>query len=225
MYVNIVNVNGVNMESCTEETEGSAARILEAATAMLIESGYAGLSMRKLGARVGLSQAAIYRHYRDKADLVSQIIEAGYRRLLAKIEAIPVQAADPASQLAAGIRAYVEFALDSPDLFKAVLLQDVGPARSAIEAFSPGVSRRRKTFATLTEEIRAGIEAGQFAPCDPEITAQALWSSMFGLAARMAMEGGGGGESRRAVIERSIEILMAGLAKGHAAGLAEGSRP
>lgn len=213
-YVNIVNVNDVNMESTTEETEGSAARILEAATAMLIESGYASLSMRRLGARVGLSQAAIYRHYRDKADLVSQIIEAGYRRLLSKIEAIPVQATDPAGQLAAGIRAYVDFALDSPDLFKAILLQDVGPARTAIEAFSPGVSRRRKTFATLTAEIRAGIEAGQFAPCDPEITAQALWSSIFGLAARMAMEGGGSGEARKAVIERSIEILLAGLAKG-----------
>lgn len=202
------------MESKTQEREGSASRILEAATAMLVETGYPGLSMRKLGARVGLSQAAIYRHFRDKADLVGQIIELGYRRLLAKIEAIPRADADPRGQLAAGIRAYVEFALESPDLFKAVLLQDVGPARTSIEAFTPGVSRQRGTFATLTALVGSGIEAGLFAPCDPELTAQALWSAMFGLAARMAMEGGGPQDSRRAVIERSIEILLAGLAAG-----------
>lgn len=204
------------MELDTVENEGSAARILEAATAMLVETGYPGLSMRKLGARVGLSQAAIYRHFRDKADLVGQIIESGYRRLLAKIEALPRTEADPAGQLAAGIRAYVEFALESPDLFKAVLLQDVGPARTSIEAFTPGVSRQRKTFATLTALIEAGIEAGRFAPCDPELTAQALWSAMFGLAARMAMEARGPLDSRRAVIERTIELMLAGLSAGSA---------
>lgn len=213
-YVNVVNVSSVNMEFPTEEHEGSAVRILEAATAMLVESGYEGLSMRKLGARVGLSQAAIYRHYRDKADLVGKIIESGYRRLLAKIEALPALGSDPAAELAAGIRAYVDFALDSPDLFKAVLLQDLGPAKGAIEAFTPGVSRRRRTFALLTAQIGRGVEAGLFAPCDLELTAQALWSAMFGLAARMAMEGDGPPESRRAVIERSIELLLSGLAAG-----------
>ena len=191
------------------EKESSAVRILEAATAMLVESGYAGLSMRKLGLKVGLSQAAIYRHYRDKADLVGQIIESGYRRLLATLEAIPIPATDPAALLAAGIRAYVGFALDSPDLFKAVLLQDLGPASKAIEAFSPGVSRQRRTFASLTAQISAGVEAGVFAPCDHELTAQALWTAMFGLAARLAMEGKG--EGRQALIDRSIELMLTGL--------------
>ena len=209
-----------------ENDEGSAARILSAASDLLAEEGYEALSMRKVAAKVGLSQAAIYRHYADKAELVAMIVEAGYSRLRSMVEGLDEEIADPEELIAEGIRAYVGFARESPRLFKAVLFQDIGPARGAVDAFSPGVARKRRTFELLSARLARGMASGAFSPADPEVTAQALWATMFGLAARFSIEADRGredsspssaeakAESERRmgeVMEREIEIVMRGL--------------
>jgi len=231
-YVNVVNVNSVNTELGLERTKserakagmagdsalGSAVRILAAGMRILEEEGYEALSMRKVGAAVGLSQAAIYRHYKDKAELVSRIIETGYGDLVA-LSAIPEEGraglADlpVADILAEGIRRYFRFAQERPQLFKAVLLEDIGPAGREVAVLSAGVSGRRATFANLVELLRRGMATGEFRKADPEITAQALWASMFGLAARLVIESTRPEGASRAgeVIDRQIDLLVAGL--------------
>jgi len=216
-YVNIVHVNSVNMREGREmeaEAEGSASRILAAAAEILADEGYEALSMRKVAARVGLSQAAIYRHYKDKAELLSSVIGAGYSRLAGSIDKGDYEAGRPETVLAEGIRRYVDFALDSPRLFRAILLQDLGPAGKGIEAFSPGVSRRRKTFELLSSTIARGMAEGGFSPGDPELTAQAVWAAMFGLAARLSIETELDRSRIEALREREIEIILRGLSAG-----------
>lgn len=201
--------------------KGSAHRILEAASELLATDGYEAFSMRKVAAMVGLSQTAIYRHYADKADLVGKVIDSGYSMMRSRIEALQDPALSPADLLAGGIRAYIAFAEENPRLFKAVLLQDLGPNQAKVNAFSPGVSGRRKTFEMMAGLVARGVAEGLFAPCDPEPTAQAVWAAMFGLAARVALETGseGAGEAaasarRRLVVERQIEIILRGLSGG-----------
>lgn len=200
-------------QAVPDAAEGSASRILAAGITILEEEGYEALSMRKVGAAVGLSQAAIYRHYKDKADLVSRIVEAGYRDLV-ELSAIPAEGgAGPAELLSAGFRRYFDFALTRPRLFKAILLQDIGPAGREVAALEPGVAARRSTFANLVEMLKRGMASGDFREADPEITAQALWASIFGLAARLVIEAGRPEAAARAreVMERQIELLVAGL--------------
>jgi AcrR family transcriptional regulator len=192
---------------------GSAERILAAGMHILEEEGYEALSMRKVGSAVGLSQAAIYRHYKDKAELVSRIIETGYGDLVA-LSAIPEGGAEgPEGLLASGIRHYFRFAMERPQLFKAVLLEDIGPAGHDVAVLSAGVSVRRRTFANLVELLERGMASDAFGKADPEITAQALWASMFGLAARLVIESARPGGAGRAgeVIDRQIDLLLAGL--------------
>lgn len=201
-----------------DSAHGSAERILAAGMRILEEEGYEGLSMRKVGAAVGLSQAAIYRHYKDKAELVSRIIESGYRDLVT-LSAVPEGGAEgPSGLLAAGIladgiRRYFRFALERPQLFKAVLLEDIGPAGREVAVLAAGVSGRRATFANLVELLSRGMASGEFGKADPEITAQALWASMFGLAARLVIESARPEGAGRAgeVIDRQIDLLLAGL--------------
>ena len=238
-YVNNVNVNSVNMglglgktkerrldagmakgslgnnaaSGAGDKAQGSAERILAAGMRILEEEGYEALSMRKVGAAVGLSQAAIYRHYKDKAELVSRIVEMGYGDLVA-LSSFPDEGREaPALLLAAGIRRYFRFALERPQLFKAVLLEDIGPAGREVAVLSAGVSGRRRTFANLVELLRRGMDSGDFGKADPEVTAQALWASMFGLAARLVIESArpeGPGRASE-VIDRQIDLLLAGL--------------
>lgn len=195
------------------KTYGTSERILDAATALLIAEGYHSLSMRKLGSLVGLSQAAIYRHFKDKSDLVGAIVAGGYSRLKANLDAAIVPGARVAESLASGIRAYTTFALQNPSLFKAVMLQDLGQNRDGVDGFKSGVIRTRETFVRMAGLIKQGIQEGEFRPCDIETTVQAIWAAMFGMAARLAIEAEECNTTslRQELIERQIGILVAGL--------------
>lgn len=48
--------------------------ILAAALDLLAEEGYAGASLRKLAARLGIAQPSLYHYFRTKEDLVEQVL-------------------------------------------------------------------------------------------------------------------------------------------------------
>ncbi|MGO9409271.1 MAG: TetR/AcrR family transcriptional regulator [Spirochaetia bacterium] len=195
-----------------EDGRDTAGLILDAAREILEKQGYAGLSMRRIAAHVGISQAAIYRHFPDKDGLVRSIAKAGYDRLLASLLAALTEAGgSDERKVAEGIRAYVAFALENPAQFRALLIEDAGPARPGRDSLQPGVALRRKTFELMVSVLRHGAESGSFAPCDPELSAQAVWTSMFGLAARLVLESELTPAHREALIERHIEIIIRGL--------------
>jgi len=195
----------------SDELSDTAHRILAAATAILVSEGYEAISMRRVAAAVGLSQAAIYRHYKDKADLVDRIVSSGYQALLARIEAAYDLGGRPSDLVKRCIAEYLGFALDNADVFKAVLLRDAGPARKRVEGLTPGVSRTRRSFGLLAEVIERGMADHEFAVADPELTAQAVWAAMFGLAARAVLEPEVPEARRAALIERHSEIIVRGL--------------
>ena len=71
-------------------------RISAAAQALYLEGGIDGISMRKVGNRVGVSAPAIYRHFENKEALLQEIVVEGLRIL----EGYLTQALDaPSSEL------------------------------------------------------------------------------------------------------------------------------
>ena len=52
-------------------------RISQAAQELFLEGGVEAISMRKVADRVGISATAIYRHYKDKDELLTGIIDTG----------------------------------------------------------------------------------------------------------------------------------------------------
>ena len=171
-----------------EGGKGTAERILEAAGELLASGGYEALSMRRIAAMVGLSQAAIYRHFKDKDELVGRLVASGYAELVALVESLEADGGPPDQVLERNIEAYVGWALGRPTVFKALLLREIGPAAEAVNSLSEGIARRRRTFALLAAHLKRGMDEGVFEPADPELTAQAVWTSMFGLASRLVME-------------------------------------
>ncbi len=192
---------------------GTAARILEKATFLLAKHGYQALSMRTIAKEAGISQAAIYRHYADKSALVDAVVAQGYESLLKLVEEMAAASArgtEPET-LKSFIPAYIEFAFQRPCLFAAILLHDLGPSGIKIEAFDPGTAFKRKTFTILRDLISRGMESGTIAQADPELTAQAFWMALFGLAARLVIERAPEGGKRDALVARHAEILVRGL--------------
>ncbi|MEM6989563.1 MAG: TetR/AcrR family transcriptional regulator [Myxococcota bacterium] len=60
--------------------------ILDATLDLLAEEGYAGASLRKVAARVGIAQPSLYHHFKTKEDLVEQVIGAGAGRMFGALD-------------------------------------------------------------------------------------------------------------------------------------------
>lgn len=60
---------------------GKEKAIRDKAIAMVVESGFDGLSMQKLAAAAGVSPATIYIYFRDRDDLLLRLFETENRRL------------------------------------------------------------------------------------------------------------------------------------------------
>ena len=50
-------------------------RILETALALFAQNGYLGTSMSDIAARLGITKAALYKHYASKQDILERIVE------------------------------------------------------------------------------------------------------------------------------------------------------
>src|ERR687890_784325 len=55
--------------------------LLDEALATIRSEGVQGLTLREIGARVGVSRTALYRHFADKAALLEAVATEGFRML------------------------------------------------------------------------------------------------------------------------------------------------
>ena len=101
------------------------AAILAAGATLFAERGYAGVTIEDLGAAVGVSGPAVYRHFSGKSAVLAAILEGASRTLLDGAERVlgvaPDAAPDAASALRSLIRFHVDFALGEADV---IVVQD-----------------------------------------------------------------------------------------------------
>ena len=108
--------------------------ILVAATRMLEETGREdALSLRGVAREVGISAPSVYRHFKDKADLVSTVLDATYRALAVKMseagESAAAAGADPWARVRATVTAYRRFAIDKPRRYRLMFSLEYEPER------------------------------------------------------------------------------------------------
>ena len=196
---------------CAGEEKSTSLRIFEAAAKMLSEEGMEAVSMRKIGRAVGLSQTAIYRHYKDKEALIAAVVGSGYADIVSALESASASSRSLDDFLERALEGYVNCALSDPGVFKAIALRDAGPAAGQVNSLSPGVAARRQTFRILVGKLEEGMAAGVVEKTDPEIMAQALWMSVFGIAARLVLEPEVTVERRQKLIEAAAMMISRGI--------------
>jgi AcrR family transcriptional regulator len=111
-----------------------AREIVDVALELLEEEGPDGMSMRRLGERLGIRAPSIYKHLPDKQALEAAIISVGFERQADAFEAAVAAADDP---LAAIARVYRRFALDHPHLYRLMTERELRR-----ELLAPGVEER-----------------------------------------------------------------------------------
>lgn len=168
------------------EKEALRTRILEAARDIVSEKGLDALSMRAIAERIEYSPATLYLYFRDKTELLGEVMEAGFRRLGDYIREQLVAVgpeASPVDQHCAIGRAYAIFALENTAYFRVMfelpsVAQAICPADFAPEGPS---GTDFNSWDLAVDTVRRGIDAGLYQLGSAEGGAIIAWGLVHGL--------------------------------------------
>ena len=152
--------------------------LLSAGERLLNQQGTAGLSLREVARIAGVSHAAPYRHFRNKAALLTALAQRGFERLRDAIQAAAGRVPHgPEQQLIAAGTAYVRRAIENPELTQLMFSGVVAPYRASQNGLAGDAA-----FKALQNIIETGITAGVFRQREPGELALVAWTSMHGMA-------------------------------------------
>lgn len=92
--------------------------LLSAAATLFARSGFNGVSIEDLGAAVGVSGPAVYRHFTGKQAVLAALLIDVSEDLVAGGRAVVTATAEPAVALQGLVRFHVNFALTNPDVIR-----------------------------------------------------------------------------------------------------------
>jgi AcrR family transcriptional regulator len=148
--------------------------ILEAARALIEESGEQAVSLRSVARRVGIAAPSIYAHFPDREAIVSALVDEAFDELSAAVSTATDAATGPVAKLRAACTAYMDFAMRRPNRYQ---LAFAARASNAIPRDSA-----TRAFALLVNAVAACVEAGESTSTDPFADATAIWVAMHGYA-------------------------------------------
>lgn len=147
-------------------------QILAAAAELFARHGFHGVGIDDIGAAVGISGPALYRHFRSKDAMLGEMLTSISERLLDGGLNRVAASGDPAHALRELIRWHVDFALDDPALITVQirnLANLTDPDRRRVRAL------QRRYVEVWVETIR------KTTPEVDEPTARAAAHAVFGL--------------------------------------------
>ncbi|MEV6388733.1 TetR/AcrR family transcriptional regulator [Nocardia xishanensis] len=142
--------------------------IVQAATKVLSEAGFAGLSMAAVANRAGVATGTVYKHFDGKANLVTAV----FRTVVAREVAAVTAAAEKGSaveRVTAAVETFAGRAMKNPKLAYVLLVEPVDTVVDAERLHF------RRAFAEAFEyAVADGVAHGELPAQDPRISAAAL---------------------------------------------------
>lgn len=134
-----------------------AAALLQAAARLFAEQGFAGVSLEELGAAVGVSGPAIYRHFANKQAVLAAVLLRASAGLLAGGNQVLTRVADPELRLRALVAFHVDFAVRSEDVIR---VQDRDMA-SLTKEDRHEVRRMQREYVELWVDVLGAVHPGE----------------------------------------------------------------
>jgi len=151
--------------------------ILEVARKLVLAHGASGLTMRRLGDALGVSAPAVYRHYRDKQELLEGLVDEG-NAILSRYLAEACTEAHPPARLERIAAQYARFAVEQAAFYGILFLSADRPKMDVLPR-----QRTSRNFDVLVDCVREGVDGGWLRPADPVLVAISLWAQWHGLVA------------------------------------------
>lgn len=149
--------------------------LITGARAMLAEAGPAGVTLRAVAARAGVSPAAPYRHFADKQALLATVCAEGFDELAEAVR--DIEGGGLAALHQTGY-AYIEFAVANQALYRLMFGSEIADPHSHPELMA-AEGRMRGAFESALANAR---EAGDIADLDLADVAATMSALGHGLA-------------------------------------------
>jgi AcrR family transcriptional regulator len=151
----------------TQRGERTRQKILDAAEREIGARGFSDASIATITAEAAVAQGTFYLYFRSKEEVLRELVLRMGRRLRHHLTRAVMDAPDRMEAERLGIRAFLQFVRDNPNLYRVVAeSQFVDPAvhRAYYEEFAAGYS----------EGLRTAEARGEIAPGNAEVRAWAL---------------------------------------------------
>jgi AcrR family transcriptional regulator len=153
-------------------------QLLDAALKVVLEQGYARVSIEAIARMAGVTRPVIYDHFPNLGSLIQALIAREERYALTQLaEVVPElrpQDGDFATLLRIGVPHFFESVADRPSTWRLILLPLDGTpdiVRTHVEA------NRAVVLERIQDVVRTGIAAGELKrELDVEVTARAIMS-------------------------------------------------
>ena len=127
---------------------------------------------------VGCSPPTLYHYWPKRELLLREASALGFGEFRRSQNAAAEREPDPLTRIRQRGRAYLEFALARPSLFRVLFLDRPAPGAPPASAEHPG-----QGLQDLIDDVADAIAAGELAPADPLNVAVGLWAATHGIAA------------------------------------------
>jgi AcrR family transcriptional regulator len=152
--------------------------LLDEALATIRAEGVEGVTLREIGARLGVSRTALYRHFADKNALLTAVATEGFRTLRMELVTAWENGGRGAAAFQAMGVAYVRFAVDNPSHFRVMFSRFFDrQARDAELAAEAGGA-----FQALVDAIAALQRDAVVRGDDTMLLARHVWALVHGIA-------------------------------------------
>ncbi len=161
--------------------------IIAAAEKVFSREGEAGLSIRRLAEEIDYSPSAIYKYFGSKEELLDELKEAFFERLMSRINRSELDALPFDARAIACLSTYIKVATERPHHYAAAFSSPPGVVHGArkpeMDWTTFGATRKGQAFGILLDMVSDGQSSGHVDPrLDHVGAAKSVWASLHGLA-------------------------------------------
>jgi len=196
------STQGVRTRTASVEVTDS---LVEAALAILEESGLTALTVRSVASRAGVAPMGVYSRFGSKDGLLEALFVHGFSGLETAIE--PQPSPSPMHRLRTGCMGYREFAINNPQMYHLMFEQMM-----LLELSAEAQDAAQRTFTILIDRVQEAMNSGDLTAGNSVDVAQQLWSAMHG-AVSLEIAGVHFAHDRQANYASMIDALMIGLGR------------
>lgn len=189
--------------------------ILETAANIILTEGFEKLSIRKIANRIDYSPAIIYHYFKNKDEILSQVLRRGHQNFTASLTEGLAEAATPEERLKTLSRNYIRAALRDPAQYLAVHLNHSPEVLEFTAYMFENAAEKKPSLHILSDAVRE-IAGEGVSNREIEMAAQIIAASTLGLIVKLTLEKNIGENKKTEIIDRFTEaaVRMASLGQG-----------
>jgi len=193
------------------ERETRRELILNTAEEIIASGGIDNISIRKIASKIEYSPAIIYYYFKNKDEIINSLMAKSYKRILSTLTCENLAGKDPTEKLKEGLKNYTVMALSIPLEYKTIMLSSSQSILKHTSVLFKGAAQKREAIALLCQQLRDFYLDNCKDESFIEVTAQVLWSSIFGLIIRIIIEEDIDVIQKDILIESQVNILIKGI--------------